>query len=274
MKKAGGPSVEGIRNSLDQLADDLEGASLTSVRRKTIEVGLQETLHTIGKILDQLDPISQPVSIFDPSNPKIVGRFAALALVAQRRMPLAALPKSYGSGVYALYYAGDVPLYRPISRTETPIYVGQAAPTSNHATSPREQGPRLSSRLSTHARNIRKAVSTLSIEDFSYRALVVQSGWETAAEEYLIHLFKPIWNSETNILYGFGKHGDDPKTRANKRSPWDTIHPGREWAVESLEDAKNAARIDAEVAMHFAASTIYPSLEEILESFVEELRQV
>lgn len=85
-----------------------------------------------------------------------------------------------------------------------------------------EQGAKLCGRLSDHRKNIDKATSTLNLTDFEFRSLVVQSGWETAAEDYLIHLFSPIWNSETNILYGLGKHGDSATTRANKRSPWDT----------------------------------------------------
>jgi hypothetical protein len=29
------------------------------------------------------------------------------------------------------------------------------------------------------------------------------------------------------------KHGDAAKTRSNKRSPWDVVHPGRAWALDS-----------------------------------------
>ena len=73
--------------------------------------------------------------------------------------------------------------------------------------------------------------------------LVVQSGWETAAEDYLIRLFRPIWNKETKILYGLGKHGDSAETRTNKRSLWDTLHPARVWAAPTLEDARSPAEI-------------------------------
>jgi hypothetical protein len=52
---------------------------------------------------------------------------------------------------------------------------------------------------STITENIAKATTTLRLEDFEYRALVVQSGWQTPAEDYLIHRFKPIWNSEVRI---------------------------------------------------------------------------
>jgi hypothetical protein len=122
---------------------------------------------SLGRLLDRIDPVSQPSAVFDPSNPKIIGRFVSLALVAQKRHPLADIPRANGSGVYAIYYAGDLPIYAAISGSETPIYVGQAAPASNHARTPREQGDKLSARLTTHKRNIIKAASTLAIEDFN-----------------------------------------------------------------------------------------------------------
>ena len=70
----------------------------------------------------------------------------------------------------------------------------------------------MSGRLNEHRKNIAKAASTLRLDDFEYRALVVQTGWQSAAENYLIDLFKPIWNNEVGICYGFGKHGDAPET--------------------------------------------------------------
>jgi hypothetical protein len=151
--------------------------------------------------------------------------------------------------------------------------VGQAAPGVSNARTPFEQGARVCGRLGDHRKNIGKASSTLELSDFEFRSLVVQSGWETAAEDYLIHLFRPIWNNETSILYGLGKHGDSATTRANKRSPWDTLHPGRAWAVATTEDAKSVQQINAELAAHFREHPAYPDLEAVLVSFIQELRQ-
>lgn len=273
MTKPKGPSADDLRKSLAILEAELLESALTSPKRRILEGDLQDVLGSLGRLLDRIDPISQPISVFDPSNPKVVGRFVSLALVAQNRQPLSEIPKTYGSGVYAIYYRGDFPLYVPLSGSETPIYVGQAAPASNHARTPREQGDKLSSRLATHKRNIGKA-SSLALADFEFRSLVVQTGWETAAEDYLIHLFRPIWNSETGILYGLGKHGDDPETRANKRSPWDTLHPGRGFAVRTIHDAKTPAQIEAELSDHFAGNRVFQSLDGVLASFIEELRQI
>ncbi len=247
------------------------GLSGTGLRRLNEEI--RASIAELDEFLRDLDPIRQPSSVFDPSNPKIVGRFVALALVAQPKCPLADIPKVYGSGVYAIYYKGSFDLYQTWSATETPLYVGQAAPADRNARSATEQGPRLTARLNEHRKNIIKADSTLDIGDFEYRSLVVQSGWETAAEDYLIHLFRPLWNNETSIVYGLGKHGDAATTRANKRSPWDTVHPGRGWAADTTEDAKSVDRIFEEVASHAKSHPVYTDLEAVLGSFLRELRQ-
>jgi Eco29kI restriction endonuclease len=162
----------------------------------------------------------------DPPNPRAIGFFIALAMTAQPRQPLATMKPMFGSGVYALYYDGPFPQYAPIRSTETPIYVGQAAPGNENARTPVEQGIRLAARLNEHRKTIERATSSLDIKNFECRALVVQTGWETAAEDYLIRLFRPIWNKETKIIQGFGKHGDAPTTRKNKVSSWDVLHQG------------------------------------------------
>ena len=262
-----------LRASLAELATRSSATKLNARARKSLDSEMRELISDIGTLLSGLDPIRQPAAIFDPSAPKTIGRFIALALVSQRRLPISALEPFYGSGVYAIYYTGPFGLYAPISGTETPIYVGQAAPSLPNARNATEQGARLTSRLIEHRKNISKAASTLDIAHFECRALVVQSGWETAAEDYLIHLFHPIWNSETKILYGLGKHGDNAATRANKRSPWDTIHPARQWADATAEDAKTPLQIEKELKAHFADARIYESLDDLLRDFVEELRQ-
>jgi Eco29kI restriction endonuclease len=231
--------VASLHETLKQLVEQSAKTELTPHARRRLETEIRTIIDELGKFLNELDPIRQPTAVFDPSNPKIVGRFISLALVAQPRHPLGKISRFYGSGVYAIYYNGPFKGYAPISGTETPIYVGQAAPAVSNARTPMEQGDRLCRRLDDHRKNIGRADTTLDIEQFQYRSLVVQSGWEAAAEDYLIHLFRPIWNSETGILYGLGKHGDSADTRANKRSPWDTLHPGRPWAGSGkLTDAK------------------------------------
>jgi hypothetical protein len=159
------------------------------------------------------------------------------------------------------------------SGREHPIYVGKADPAAPSAKTSSEQGDRLSNRLKDHRRTIAKA-ATLRLDDFDYRALVVQSGWQDAAEKYLIDLFKPIWNKEVGILYGFGKHGDDPGTRANLRSPWDTLHPGRDWAHRdrAMKDAKPRELILKEISDDLSKYAPFKTVDQILLRFLDEMR--
>jgi len=262
-----------IRGELARLVELATEASLPSRRRAQVETALRELAREAEAALEKVDPVAMPSIIFDPSNPRVVGRFTALALIAQERMPLSGIGKFYGSGVYAIYYRRTFEPYLPLSGSETPIYVGQAAPAISHAHSARDQGPRLAARLNEHRKNIGKATTTLDIADFEARFLVVQSGWETAAEDFLIDLFRPIWNSETNILYGLGKHGDSAETRGNRRSPWDTLHPGRAWAAASAEDASTPEEILAGLSTHFVRHKPVTDRTELLDVFFASLRQ-
>lgn len=265
--------VEAIRDDIARFVEAATERALPGGLRNRVDVALRALASDVEGALEKIDPVALPTVVFDPSNPKVIGRFTALAMVAQDRIPLAEIGKFYGSGVYAIYYNGSYKPYAPLSRTETPLYVGQAAPVLANAHTARDQGPRLAARLSEHAKNISKAQSTLNITDFEARFLVVQSGWETAAEDYLIDLFRPVWNNETNILYGLGKHGDSATTRANKRSPWDTLHPGRAWAANSSEDARSTEQILSNLAAHFAEFPPVKNRAEVLETFFAGLRQ-
>lgn len=267
--------IDKLKQQLDVLVANASERTIKPSERRKLDVEIRQVIFGLESLLRDIDPVRQPVAVFDPSNPKIIGRFIALALVAQKRQPLSEVPPFYGSGVYAIYYKGDFEQYQPINGTETPIYVGQAAPVTNTARTPVEQGDRLARRLAEHGKNIARASSTLKLSDFDCRALVVQSGHETAAEDYLIHLFRPIWNSETKILFGLGKHGDAAETRANKRSPWDTLHPGREWAAnKKLEDSRTPTQITADLQAHFKTHPVFDDVDQVLKEFVDELRQV
>lgn len=114
----------------------------------------------------------------------------------------------------------------------------------------------------------------LKLHDLECRALVFQMGWQCAAESYLIDLFKPVWNSEIDSCFGFGKHGDDPKARANLRSPWDTLHPGRDWAHRdsSMMDARSVERIPSDISDHLERYAPLKSIDEILRRFLTEMR--
>ena len=263
-----------LRDDLEQLLEDARQVELNPRSRSALAAEIQKSAAALNGLLAELDPVDRPSSIFDPGNPRTVGFFVSLAMSAQPRKPLADLKAFYGAGVYALYYKGTFEAYAPIAGTDTPIYVGMAVYGAKEHHDPAAMGMSLASRLDEHKRNIERAKETLSIDDFEYRALVVQSGWEGPAETYLIRMFRPLWNKEVKILQGFGKHGDSVTTRANKRSPWDTFHEGRNWAGgEGQTDKKSAEEIQRQIVDHFVKTKICVSFDDVFAAFVAGLRQ-
>lgn len=265
--------VAKLRKDMADIDMQARAAELAPHGRRKLNQEIERAAKSLNALLAELDHVKGPHAVFDPGNPRTIGFFIALAMTAQPRQALGTMGEFYGSGVYAIYYNGDYPLYEPLRGSETPIYVGQAAPGKENARTPTEQGLRLAARLNEHRKNIKRAVS-LKIEDFECRTLVVQTGWETGAEDYLIRLFRPIWNSETKLVFGLGKHGDSAETRRNRRSPWDTLHAGREWAgAEALTDAKSPQKIAEELTTHFGRTKIFYTFNDVLAAFVEDLRQ-
>jgi hypothetical protein len=231
------------------------------------------------------DPIRMPRVTFDPSDPKTVGRMVSMALLAQPLVALANIAPSYGSGIYAIYYKGSHPLYAKISGSETPIYVGKADPANGDASNSREQGIKLTSRLLEHADTIATAeaytdrlpsvLEPIHLADFLCRRLVCATNAQFVAEKHLIRTFWPVWNSETKACWGMSKHGDAAKTRANKRSPWDVVHPGRPWALDtsladSLTPEEIANRINATLIATPPRRDHAALLEEMLAAFRQD----
>ncbi|WP_224242242.1 Eco29kI family restriction endonuclease [Hyalangium gracile] len=241
-------------------AGDVDLPPLSSAKVKRLRDELKTSVDRLEGLDYLLNPLKMPKTVFDPSDPHVVGRLIGDTLLQQERVSLESVDKFYGSGVYAIYYLGSFDAYEPISRTDTPIYVGKADPADRYAQDVREQGERLSSRLKDHRRSITWA-ENLDIRDFDCRFLVVKTAWESTAEDYLINRFRPVWNSEMKVCFGFGKHGDSAKVRGNTRSPWDTLHPGRPWADEE-GNKPNPLGIDGikkQIAAHFEKNPpLYP----------------
>lgn len=250
--------------------DSINDKSLSARSRAKIRDEIARVSEDLEKALIETDPIKRPVAVFDPGNPRTIGFFIALALTAQPRVRMSEMAPRYGAGVYAIYYRGRFPEYAPIRGTETPIYVGQAAPGNQNAITPSQQGVRLSARLNEHRKNIEKTDS-LNVGDFDVRTLTIQTGWETGAENYLIRQFRPIWNKETKLVYGIGKHGDSADTRGNRRSPWDTLHPGRGWAADTAKDQRSKEVIRESLAKHFRETRVFKDFDSVLAAFVEAL---
>jgi len=259
-----------------------EGASDTVAKR--IRDGLGDFARALEDARAETDKVKLPRTTFDPFEPKTVGRMVALALLAQPLVPLSSVPDSYGSGIYAIYYTGTHPLYSAIGGTETPIYVGKADPKEPDASNPREQGNKLTGRLREHAGTIVEAeeyansgqlpsyLHPIRLADFKSRRLVCATNAQLVAEVHLIKMFWPLWNSETKACWGMSKHGDAAITRKNKRSPWDVVHPGRDWAlssilINSLEPNVIDGRIRATLSRVPPRKDHAALLEEILATF-------
>jgi hypothetical protein len=226
------------------------------VRR--IREGLASHAAALEAARSATDPVRMPRATFDPADPKVIGRMVSIALTAQPLIPLADVRPAYGSGVYAIYYRGDHPLYAGTSGSETPIYVGKADPANDDASTTREQGAKLTARLLEHAGTIGTAeayadrlpahLSPIRLADFQCRRLVCATNAQLVAEKHLIRTFWPIWNAETKACWGMSKHGVAASTRANKRSPWDVVHPGRALALdERLVDSLSPTEIESRI---------------------------
>lgn len=270
-----------MRDRLGRLRELLPTLSKPAAKKAMAE--LLALVDEIEATREGLDPIKDPGASFDPSNPDTAGRLVALALIAQDRVRMDKVARTYGSGVYAIYYVGEHPLYSAVSETETPVYVGKADPAIPTARTSREQGPRLFGRLVDHRRMIQTVGDyamrnglqhPLRVEDFEARRLVCATNAQLVAEKHLIGMFRPIWNNEIGICWGISKHGDAAKTRANKRSPWDVMHPGRVWAMaETLDDKMAPEDIERRIAEHFEQNPPYSDTDHILREFLQAFVQ-
>lgn len=173
---------------------------------------------------------------FKPYNPldkENLGKSVADALLKSSLLKMRELEPFTGAGVYALYYFGSFEAYKDIPREkEVPIYVGKAVPEGSRKgkyTFDKEVGPRLYNRLQEHVKTIENASGTLDIHDFCCRYLVVEDIWIPLGESLLISRFSPIWNQ---LVTGFGNHTPGSGRFKQERSLWDTLHPGRYWAMK------------------------------------------
>lgn len=277
------PSViSDLHTAISRLSEKVN--ELGPKMRTAVRGDLEAFATTLSELAASLDPVARPDVVFDPANPDAMGRLVALALVVQPKQPLEKVGRAYGSGVYAVYYHGDHPAYALISKSETPIYVGKADPITSKAITAFEQGEKLTGRLRDHRRMIVQAVryalahkdkkiTPIRIVDFTYRRLVVATNAQLVAEQLLINLFKPVWNKETRVCWGISKHGDSAEMRGHGRSPWDVLHPGRDWALESSGDSRPVGRILDDLRRHFVNTPSFKDrlhvIEQLLGDFIQ-----
>jgi len=181
---------------------------------------------------------------YNPLDKKSLGISVAEALLIREPVPLAGIERFIGAGIYAIYYAGSFAPYKAIAIRnqrgcfDAPIYVGKAVPAGARKGGlglEADPGTVLFNRLSEHAESIKQASSTLQIEDFYCRYLVVDDIWIPLGESLLIAKFTPPWNQ---YLDGFGNHDPGSGRYKQQRSLWDVVHPGRPWAMRCAENPK------------------------------------
>lgn len=175
-------------------------------------------------------------SVFNPLAKRNLGKSVVDALLDSPALPLAKVGNFPGAGVYAIYYSGSFPSYKPLSAlnqksAEYPIYVGKAIPKGGRkgtSTDASLDSTALSKRLQEHKASI-EAVDSLRVEDFSYRCLVVDDIWIALGETLIIQRFQPLWNQ---VVDGFGNHDPGAGRYGGMRPSWDELHPGRSWAIK------------------------------------------
>lgn len=116
-----------------------------------------------------------------------------------------------------------------------PIYVGKAIPKGGRKgglTKDTSVGRALADRLRQHATSIDEA-DNLDLDDFQFRHLVVEDIWIPLGENILIETFRPVWN---RAIDGFGNKDPGRRRATQYKSPWDVLHPGRNFA-EKLADS-------------------------------------
>ncbi|MDZ4177750.1 MAG: Eco29kI family restriction endonuclease [Coriobacteriia bacterium] len=256
--------VETLRQSLDALKGSNEGARPPGAlsRRFVAEAG--SLIGELQHARELISPIHFGAIGITLGRSDSIAKFFAFSFTNQDKRPLRTLADTpfFGSGVYAIYYHGKNEVaYRPLSGSETPIYVGKADPKNPQAETVEEQGQSLYLRLKEHSKSIARA--DLPLTDFHYRAAPIQTGMQSAVEDFMIRLFRPIWNKEVKICFGIGKHGDSATTRRNKRSPWDTMHPGRKWAAGTESDQLSRKQIEERIADHFVKHPVIPDRDHL-----------
>jgi hypothetical protein len=157
-----------------------------------------------------------------------------------------------GTGVYALYYIGNLDLYFKIAELNRedltqPIYVGKAVPRGwRTARSQETDEPALYRRLREHFRSIRDA-NNLDVEDFFCRFMLlgnIESDLVVPVEAELIRRYTPLWNS---VIDGFGNHDPGSGRYNQAKSEWDILHPGRVWAERLRGDSPNLQEVIAKI---------------------------
>lgn len=198
---------------------------------------------------------------YNPLDKMNLGRSVAEALLMRPVAPLTETADLVGAGVYAIYYTGGFAPYQPVVAKnqggvyEQPIYVGKAVPKGARKGGlafDASKGRALRDRLRQHANSIDEATN-LNLGDFSFRSLVVDDIWIPLGENMMIEQFKPIWNL---VIDGFGNKDPGKRRATQYKSPWDVLHPGREFAQKLADGGTTAEELIVRLREYFAGQVV------------------
>jgi hypothetical protein len=217
---------------------------------------LVQKLKEVSELASTLSQAASP-SAFNPLDYKVLGRSTASALDDSETYVMPPATRFRGVGVYALYYVGDFPPYRPLvekhlPRPRVPIYIGRAVPEGSRIGGADTGKASLYGRLQLHAKSISEARSTLALEDFRYRYLIVLPAFVPLGEDVLLREYRPLWNS---LLLGFGSNPAGGPRGGTRKSLWDTLHPGRVRAA-SFKDQWNKEELTLQVERYLRGEDV------------------
>lgn len=217
---------------------------------------LVKRLRAVSDLANALREAASP-SAFNPLDYKVLGRSIASAMDSSKPRTMSPIRRFVGVGVYALYYVGDFEPYRPLVEKNTPepkvpIYVGKAVPEGARIGGDAPAKGGVYDRLQLHATSISQASSTLRLEDFLYRVLIVEPAFVPLGEVVLLGEHRPLWNS---WLYGFGSNPAGGERGTTRKSLWDTLHPGRE-RTASFRDGWNREELVLQVEKYLRGEAV------------------
>jgi len=193
----------------------------------------------------------------EPYNPLSEVNLARAIREELERQPSHQLPPQafWGAGLYALYYVGDLALYEGLndSACVTPIYIGKAAAgrRSFGAFIKGSKTRKLLNRIHDHVRSIEEAHTNLSLMDFRVRYLVTSDVHIVLGEAGLLQAYAPVlWNT---VVTGFGINQPGAGRTGQRKSRWDTLHPGRPRAEGREPNAKSVEELTAMVRLAIEA---------------------
>ena len=172
-----------------------------------------------------------------------------------------------GSGVYALYYTGNAPLYAGIADVNRvaynlPIYVGKAIPSGGRRGLGilTDDEASLIKRLREHAKSIQLAqdlkdsssseLPALHLSHFACRFMIIpgdEAALISPIEAVLIRNYLPLWNS---VVDGFGNHDPGKGRYEQAKSAWDVLHPGRKWADKCMGEPPTLEALFASITSY------------------------